>query len=133
MRGCESQISEYRRLYRANRPRKGIRTQAVMYDLTRPFIVLAVTAPAGLILAFLLWAASVARHRKQVIPAAGIVGLTGRADTVLDPEGAVRLRGELWRARAQTRIAAGQSVRVIGFSGAILEVVAASLSPIVRR
>jgi membrane-bound serine protease (ClpP class) len=97
----------------------------VMYDLTRPFIVLAVTAPAGLILALLLWVASVARHRKQIIPATGILGLTGRADTVLDPEGAVRLRGELWRARTQTRIAAGQSVRVIGFSGAILEVVAA--------
>ena len=47
---------------------------------------------------------------------------TGEAGTELAPEGTVFIRGELWRARARIRVAAGESVRVTGVDGLTLEV-----------
>lgn len=48
----------------------------------------------------------------------------GVADTDVDPEGRVRIRGALWRARTNraTPVRAGESVRVVSIDGLVLEV-----------
>jgi membrane-bound serine protease (ClpP class) len=51
-----------------------------------------------------------------------MIGQTGIAETEMAPEGTVFVHGELWRARAGIRIAAGERVRVIGVEGLVLEV-----------
>jgi len=49
-------------------------------------------------------------------------GLVGKARTGLDPEGSVFVRGEIWRARADEPIAAGERVEVVGVEGLELRV-----------
>lgn len=49
-------------------------------------------------------------------------GLVGKAQTGLDPEGSVFVRGEIWRARAEEPIAAGERVEVVGVEGLELRV-----------
>jgi len=53
-----------------------------------------------------------------------MVGDMGEADTDIDPEGRVRIRGALWRARTNraTPVRAGESVRVVEIDGLVLEV-----------
>ena len=49
-----------------------------------------------------------------------IIGLTGRAETAIAPIGAVFLRNELWRARSDSHIDRGATVRVTGLEGLML-------------
>ncbi|MDH3283251.1 MAG: nodulation protein NfeD [Acidobacteriota bacterium] len=56
----------------------------------------------------------------------GVVGLTGRATTDIDPTGTVFVRGEYWTARAGSRIGQGDQVRVVASHGLTLEVEPAS-------
>ncbi len=51
-----------------------------------------------------------------------LVGMRGRADTPLDPEGSVFLRGEYWNAHAAEPIEAGDRVEVTAVDGLRLEV-----------
>jgi membrane-bound serine protease (ClpP class) len=53
-----------------------------------------------------------------------MVGETGLAATSVDPEGTVRVRGALWRALTNraTPIAQGETVRITGIDGLLLEV-----------
>jgi membrane-bound serine protease (ClpP class) len=53
---------------------------------------------------------------------AGMIGLHGRAQTAIAPEGTVFVRGELWRARSVMRIASGEGVRVTDIDGLTLNV-----------
>jgi membrane-bound serine protease (ClpP class) len=64
-----------------------------------------------------------ARRAKWAVSEAGICGLSGRAVTRVSPEGTIFVRNELWRARASRDIAEGESVRVTGLDGVMLEVV----------
>jgi membrane-bound serine protease (ClpP class) len=76
-----------------------------------------------LLLIALLFRMALRSHLDRVTTGeAGMIGMTGRADTELAPEGTVFIRGELWRARARIRVAAGESVRVIDIAGLTLEV-----------
>jgi membrane-bound serine protease (ClpP class) len=60
------------------------------------------------------------RIRSQQV---GLVGLVGEARGDLDPEGAVLVKGTLWRARSNDgRIPKGSRVRVRGIDGLILRV-----------
>jgi len=52
----------------------------------------------------------------------GLVGLSGRADTPLDPEGWVIVSGERWRARATAPVPAGGRVVVTSVEGLALGV-----------
>ena len=52
----------------------------------------------------------------------GMVGLAGRAETALEPEGWVLVAGELWRARAGGRVPAGRRVVVTSVEGLTLGV-----------
>lgn len=76
-----------------------------------------------LLLVAILFRMALRSHRDRVTTGeAGMIGMTGRAHTELAPEGMVFIRGELWRARAGIKIAAGEGVRVIGVEGLMLEV-----------
>lgn len=51
-----------------------------------------------------------------------LVGATGVAKTMLDPEGIVHIRGEEWRGRATHRISAGAPVKVLKVDGLTVHV-----------
>ena len=53
---------------------------------------------------------------------AGMIGLTGKAETAIDPEGTIFVRGELWKARSKMSISRGESVTVTGMDGLTLDV-----------
>lgn len=76
----------------------------------------------GLITMFLTTIALRAHRRKVQTGGEALVGETAVAQTVLDPEGHVLVRGELWQARATSRIDAGEAVRIRGREGLLLEV-----------
>jgi membrane-bound serine protease (ClpP class) len=85
-------------------------------------LVLSVVIPFALILIVMIRLALRIRTIKVVTGAAGMIGLKGRAETAIAPEGRVLVRGELWRARSQMKIAPEESIRVIGVDGLTLEV-----------
>jgi membrane-bound serine protease (ClpP class) len=85
-------------------------------------LVLAVVIPFALILILMVKLALRARGARVTTGLDGMIGLKGRAETAIEPEGRVFVRGELWRARSQTKIATGENVRVVGVEGLTLEV-----------
>jgi membrane-bound serine protease (ClpP class) len=89
-----------------------------------PFVIAVLLLSAGL-LAVVVYIALLSRHRKSGTGELGLVGTTGRVETALEPEGAVIVRGELWRARlkpAGAPLTRGRAVRVVGACGHVLEV-----------
>ena len=87
--------------------------------------LLAVAVPALVALFFLLKLVSYSRHIKRHPSAAGLIGMTGRAESEIAGEGLVFVRGELWKARSNTTIRRGANIRVTGFYELALEVEAA--------
>ncbi len=97
---------------------------AALYGL--PQIGIEVSA-GGLIALLALWLVfsviiyllgSSALRRKPVAQLPGMVGMSGEAVQPLAPEGMVRLRNELWSARAEEgRIEPGEKVIVLSQSG----------------
>jgi len=85
-------------------------------------LVLAVVIPFGVIFTFILRLAIRARRSKVTTGTLGMIGLTGRAQTSIAPQGTIFVRGELWRARSQMSIARGERVRVTGLDGLTLDV-----------
>jgi membrane-bound serine protease (ClpP class) len=63
-----------------------------------------------------------ARHNKVLTGAEGMIGELGVAETALQPEGQVLIRGEYWDAVAPADIPAGTHVRVKGVAGLKLQV-----------
>ena len=63
-----------------------------------------------------------ARRAKTNPNSSRIIGLNGRAVTMIAPFGTVFLRNELWRARASVDVMTGENVRVIGLAGLTLDV-----------
>jgi membrane-bound serine protease (ClpP class) len=85
-------------------------------------LVLAVVFPFALIMIVMVRLALRARATKVATGLDGMIGLKGYAETPIEPEGRVFVRGELWRARSKVRIATGEGVRVTGVDGLTLEV-----------
>jgi membrane-bound serine protease (ClpP class) len=54
--------------------------------------------------------------------AEGLLGATGQAITACDPEGSVRLRGEIWKARAEPAAERGERIVVKAVDGLTLTV-----------
>jgi membrane-bound serine protease (ClpP class) len=90
-----------------------------------PTIALGVAIPLAVAMIIILRLAMRAREQKVVTGDLGMVGLIGIADSDLEPEGRVFVRGELWSAIAPSRIARGERVRVVGIEGLRLRVEAA--------
>jgi membrane-bound serine protease (ClpP class) len=64
---------------------------------------------------FWLW---LSRRRGVQVGAETLIGARGRAVSAAS----VRIDGELWQARAESGLAAGEPVRVVGRDGLVLEV-----------
>src|SRR5207302_3790201 len=65
-----------------------------------------------------------ARFSTPTIGRESMIGEMGTAAADVDPDGTVRVRGALWRARTNraTPIRAGEAVRVVSIDGLLLEV-----------
>jgi membrane-bound serine protease (ClpP class) len=85
-------------------------------------LVLVVVIPFAIIMIVMIRLALRARQAKVTTGVAGMIGLIGRAETPVAPEGMVFVRSELWGARSQMNIARGETVRVVGITGLKLEV-----------
>ncbi len=83
---------------------------------------LAVALPFAAITMFLVSMVIKARQNKVLTGAEGMIGQLGFAQTALEPEGQVLIRGEYWSAMAHANIPAGAEVRVRGVAGLKLEV-----------
>jgi membrane-bound serine protease (ClpP class) len=62
------------------------------------------------------------RKKKSITGIDSIIGEEGRAMTTLDPEGQVRVRGQVWTAHATERVEVGDDVTVTAVDGLKLEV-----------
>lgn len=54
--------------------------------------------------------------------AEGLIGTTGEAISACDPEGSVRVRGEIWKARADPHAARGERIVIESVDGLTLNV-----------
>ena len=89
-----------------------------------PGVIATVVAIFSAIFAFVV-VAIIKAHRRQITTGKeGLVGQTGVAQTVLDPKGTVFIKGELWKATAESdRIEQGEEVKVTEVEGLKLKVV----------
>jgi membrane-bound serine protease (ClpP class) len=83
---------------------------------------LSVTIPLAIITVILLRLALAAQRRKVVTGEQGMIESIGVAQTELAPAGKVFVHGEIWEARAATKIAPGARVRVKEVKGLTLVV-----------
>lgn len=72
--------------------------------------------------AIVVYAVARGMLRPQVAGTYELIGLVGRADSALDPDGSVFVRGEYWNASAEGNVAAGEAVEVTGVEGMRLRV-----------
>jgi membrane-bound serine protease (ClpP class) len=78
----------------------------------------------GLLLA--LYLVFLSRHKKSATGTLDLIGATGVVHATLNPEGAVVVNGDLWRARvSHGSIGPGKPIRVLGIDGLLLLVEAA--------
>ena len=72
------------------------------------------------------------RGVKVVTGAENLVGAVGKTVEPLDPEGHIRVQGELWQARASEAVPAGTNVRVVAIDDLTLEVETAETPPVLQ-
>jgi membrane-bound serine protease (ClpP class) len=72
------------------------------------------------------------RGVKVVTGAENLVGAVGKTVEPLDPEGHIRVQGELWQARASGAVPAGTNVRVVAIDDLTLEVETAETPPVLQ-
>jgi membrane-bound serine protease (ClpP class) len=91
--------------------------------MTTPFVVAALSVGL-LLIAAAIYVIVLSRHHKAAAGELDLVGQPASVETRLEPEGAVLVRGELWRARTRAGqiIERGSRVRVVGASAHLLEV-----------
>lgn len=89
-----------------------------------PLVLLVVVAGTALLMVAGLPVMVRSRFSTPTIGRESMVGEVGAALDAVDPDGLVEVRGAPWRARTNraTPIGAGQSVRVVGIDGLLLEV-----------
>ena len=85
-------------------------------------VLIGIAVPLVALFSFMAVIAHRAHRGKVVTGDAGMIGLEGRAETALLPEGKVMVRGELWDAWSPVRLDRGARVRVVGVRGLRLEV-----------
>jgi len=88
-------------------------------------IIVTIGALLALFFAFGMAAVIRARRRKAQTGKEEMIGLIGEVVEPLSPEGMIRARGELWRARSKDgkSIGIGEKVRIVGMEGLKLIVV----------
>ncbi len=91
------------------------------FGLSLPVLVGATAVVAGL---FLIVLAMLLRSRRHPVVTGGeaLLGAEGEAVSWQGEEGRVRVKGEIWRARAARPVPAGSRIKVIGRQGLVLTV-----------
>jgi membrane-bound serine protease (ClpP class) len=84
--------------------------------------VIAGTALGSAALLLLALAAVLRRRRPVVTGNEALIGAEGETVSWQDGEGRVRVRGEIWLARAAAPLAAGSRVKIVGREGLVLRV-----------
>lgn len=82
----------------------------------------ALALPFAVIFMILLVALVRSYRQKSPTGEQGMIGLAGVADSDIDGEGRVRVRGEYWKARAAAPIKAGRRIRVVDVDNLTLKV-----------
>ena len=79
--------------------------------------ILASLAALSLLIVVILW-----RHKKAISADVRLIGETAEVCTRLEPEGAVLVQGELWRARSRSggAVPASTQVMVVAVQGHLL-------------
>ncbi len=72
--------------------------------------------------ALVVYAVGRSLGRAQVAGVSEMIGMTGRAVSVIDPTGTVAIRGEYWQARSDERIESGESIEAVEVRGLELRV-----------
>lgn len=87
-------------------------------------LIIPIVAALSAIVLFLVRLAVVAQRRPSVTGAPGMLGTTGKALTAIPAggEGRVSAHGEIWTARADEAVGAGDTVLVSGIDGLVLSV-----------
>lgn len=87
-------------------------------------LIIPIVAALAAIVLFLVRLAVIAQRRPSVTGAPGMVGATGKALTAIAAggEGRVSAHGEIWTARADEAVSAGDTVLVSGIDGLVLSV-----------
>jgi membrane-bound serine protease (ClpP class) len=100
-------------------------------DLTVSFwsVLVPITVAFGLFAAVVVFAVGRTFARGQTAGVSELIGLVGRAQTAIAPEGRVFVRGEYWTARADEEIPAGEAVEIAAVEGMRLRVRRPSLKP----
>lgn len=88
-------------------------------------VIIVIAVLLALFFAFGMGAVIRARKKKPGTGREEMLGLKGKVIRTLEPEGMIRIRGELWRAKSKNgeRIPAGEEVEVVGVEGLTLIVV----------
>ena len=94
------------------------------FGMTSSPIIIIVVLASAVLACVLLFVAALSRHKKAATGELDLMGALALVETDLEPEGAVLVRGELWRARTLSgaTVRSGRGVRVVGASGHLLEV-----------
>jgi len=90
--------------------------------LSWPWAVVVIVAAAGIELGLILTGRHYARRRRPDVGVEMLVGRTAEAITALDPDGQVRVNGEIWRGHADHAVPAGATVRIRAVRELTLEV-----------
>ncbi len=89
-------------------------------------VLVPITVAFSLFAGVVVFAVGRSMGREQTVGVSELLGLVGRAQTALAPEGRVFIRGEYWSARADEEISAGEAVQVAAVEGMRLRVRRAS-------
>ncbi len=89
-------------------------------------VLVPVTVAFSLFAGVVVFAVGRSMGREQTVGVSELLGLVGRAQTALAPEGRVFIRGEYWSALADEEISAGEAVQVAAVDGMRLRVRRAS-------
>jgi membrane-bound serine protease (ClpP class) len=90
--------------------------------LSWPWSVAVIVAAACIEAALIVTGRHYAIHRRPAVGVETLVGKTAEAITALDPDGQVRVNGEIWRGHAENAVAAGATVRIRAVHELTLEV-----------
>ncbi len=89
-------------------------------------VLVPITVAFSLFAGVVVFAVGRSMGREQTVGVSELLGLVGRAQTALAPEGRVFIRGEYWSALADEEISAGEAVQVAAVDGMRLRVRRAS-------
>ena len=87
-----------------------------------PWDLVAILAAAVFEVSLAVFGSGYSRRRRAQVGVQTMVGTLGEALTTLAPRGQVKIDGEIWEARAEQGVRAGDTVRVTRVDGLTLEV-----------